>query len=204
MDTIERSAIPALAGTPFGGGFFVERYMQGGHERALIVAPKAEGYFESIWHKSRKDVPGALSYDDGMGNTVAMAEAGSAIAKKVLGLKIGGVDGWHIPAQDQLELCYRVLKPTTTKNYLWARSGINLSALPPTRPYLAEFPKQTLLPLFQEGGAEAFHARWHWTSTQRAHYAGWAWMQAFDDGYQNYGVKDYSYWVCAVRSVIIH
>lgn len=203
MDTIERTAIPTEVGAPYGGGFYVARYMHAGVERALIRAPKAAGHFEAIWNKSRKDVPGAVSCFDGLANTIAMAEAGSKIAEQICALHIGGFDDWCIPAQDQLELCYRHLKPGKAGNYPYSRSGINVSALPPTYPYAAAAPAQTPVEIFQEGGAEAFELDWYWTSTQYAGAPDWAWIQYFDDGYQDDSRKDYRDRVCAVRSVII-
>lgn len=170
---------------PLAGGFYAGRLNVDGVLYALIVAPKAEGEHDDIaWNSSTKSVSGALSYCDGRVNTLAMAEAGSKLAKWAMNLRIGGHDDWYLPSQDELEVLYRAFKPTEEKNWCYARSGINLSAEPPTRPYTPESPVKTVHEAFQAGGAEAFNPVWYWSSTQHASDSGCAWGQGFDDGYQ--------------------
>lgn len=196
-------ALPTL-GTAMGGGFYAGSIAIAGKAYSLIVAPKAEGEHEpTIWIPDYKDVPGAKAYDDGLANTRAMAKAGSQLAQWALGLRIGGFDDWHIPSQDELELCYRAFKPTTEENWLYARSGINLSALPPTRPYTAESPLQTSVQDFQKDGAEAFAANWYWSSTQRAGDSDSAWCQCFNDGDQYWIDKGIKLRARAVRRLAI-
>ena len=109
--------ITAILGTSMDGGLYAGRIFIGDQPFALIVAPKAEGeHDETKWIANYKDVPGALSYFDGMSNTKAMAEAGSQLAKWALDLRIGGLDDWYLPSQDELEIIYRNLKPTTETN----------------------------------------------------------------------------------------
>lgn len=197
------AALPAI-GTPMEGGFFAGAYLLKGERRGLIIAPKVGGEAKGIWHEEFELIEGALSYVDGLSNTRAMAEVGSPIAQEALELRIGGFEDWHVPAQDQLEMAYRAFKPSTRENYLYGRSGINASALPPSYPYLAASPGQTSIEAFLSGGPEAFEAdEWYWTSTQHAGNSCCAWMQYFGDGNQNYGHKDYEYLVRFVRSVAI-
>lgn len=199
----------SLATLPIGaaveGGFFAGLYkFDDGTTRALIVAPKAEGEHKpAVWIPRYKDVPGAKSWNDGRANTTAMAEAGSKLAQWALGLRIAGFDDWFIPSQDEQELLYRAFKPTAQQNGLYARSGINLSAIEPTRPYTLESPAQTGIELFREGGAEAFEADVYWTSTQHAAISLFAWAQWFLYGYQDGSGKDYKLRARAVRSVAI-
>ncbi len=167
------------------GGFYAGRIMIADQAFALIVAPKTEGeHAPSIWIDDYKDVPGALSYNDGLANTKAMAEAGSDLAKWAMDLRIGGNDDWYIPSLDELEVIYRNLKPGTQENYCWARSGINMSAIPPTHPYTPQFPLQTVAESFQSGGAEAFEENLYWTSTRYVADKDYAWSQGFSLGYQ--------------------
>ena len=176
---------PAI-GAPFDGGFYAGNINVDGTTFALIAAPKFDGEHDDIeWNDSEDRVDSAASYCDGRANTYAMAAAGSALAQWARNLRIGGFDDWYLPSQDELELCYRALKPGTERNYCWARSGINLSALPPTRPYTPAFPMQTPLEAFREGGAEAFDTTWYWTSTQYAGNDAYAWFQSFSGGIQN-------------------
>lgn len=186
-----RFSYPA-AGTPFEGGFFAGVFqLDDGTRCGLIVAPKAEGeHPDHAWIDDYKAVPGAQSYSDGFANTEAMADAGSAIAQWAQRLRIGDHDDWYLPSQDELEICYRNLKPTTRENYCYARSGINLAAVPPTRPYLPTNPVQTSAEPFREGGAEAFDDVWYWSSTQHAAYSDYAWCQDFNYGDQDDGTHD--------------
>jgi hypothetical protein len=194
---------PAAAGVPLEGGFYVGGILTGGTLYALIVAPKAEGEFaESAWSESYQSVPGALSWNDGMANTLAAAEAGIDIAKWALGLRIGGYSDWYWGAVDECELTYRHLKPTTEDNSLWARSGINVSAVPPTFPYTADFPKQTENELFRAGGSEAFEAAGYWTSTPHASDSYYAWFQG-SSGFQGYWGKGYKLRARAFRRLPI-
>ena len=184
---MNNNEILPIIGTSMGDGFCAGRIrLDDGQVFALIVAPKAEGQkAPSIWIPDYKEVPGALSFNDGLANTKAMAEAGSKLAKWALDLRIAGHD-WYIPSQDELELCYRNLKPTADQNYCSARSGTNLSAVPPTRPYTPASPAQTNAEPFRKDGDESFDSAWYWSSTQHAAYSGYAWSQTFDDGFQYY------------------
>lgn len=204
MPTIAETVIPTVPGTPFAGGFFAGLFTIGAEKFALIVSPKASGEnLGSVWNKSDKDVSGANSYFDGLANTNAMAADGSKLAKWALGLEIDGHKDWYLPSQDELEIAYRNLKPTGEKNYCWARSGINLSAVEPTRPYTPEFPEQTAAEAFREGGDEAFGSSWYWTSTQHASDSSYAWCQGFYYGYQYSRGKHHGLRARAVRRLKI-
>jgi hypothetical protein len=206
MNTVADPAslqLPAI-GAPFEGGFFAGLVDVDGDRFALVVAPKFDGEHDDIeWNGSSARVAGAQSYCDGRANTLAMQAAGSVLAGWALDLRIGGFDDWYLPSQDELEICYRACKPTTDRNYLWARSGINLSAVPPTRPYAADFPVQTPLEAFQHEGAEAFEPTWYWTSTQHAGFDDSAWFQYFNLGLQLNTRKDTQLRARAVRRVAI-
>lgn len=180
--------VPTVIGTPWEGGFFAGIFTMGADVYAQVVAPKAEGdHAPIVWHPDYKVITGADSFFDGLANTKAMAEAGSALAQWSLDLRIAGFDDWHIGARDQVELLYRGLKPTTEENYVY-RSGDNPSSLPVGYPYTIHLPGQTSVELFREGAAEAFEDTWYWTSTQYS--ADYAWDQYFDGGTQSNAGKD--------------
>lgn len=169
------------------GGYYIARMRpQGRAPYGLIVAPKALGEHAPIeWNASMERVKDAQSYHDGRANTIAMAKAGSRLAEWALDLTIDGVTGFYLGALDELEVAYRHLKPGTTPNSLWSRSGINVSADPSTYPYTEDDPAQTGIALFQAGGSEAFEGGPYWTSTQHALDGDCAWGQYFDHGTQD-------------------
>ncbi len=203
MKSSTQEIVPIL-GTSMGGGFYAGRILIDNTVFALIVASKSEGENNGIeWIADHKDVPDAKSYFDGTANTKAMADAGSKLAQWVQSLSIGGNDDWYIPAQDELEIIYRNLKPTTEKNSRYARSGINLSAVVPTRPYTLESPAQTQAEAFQSGGKEAFEDEWYWSSTQHAADSVYAWFQTFYDGSQDSDGKSAELRARAVRRLAI-
>lgn len=186
------------------GGYYGGRVLSNDQPFALIVAPKALGERKNVaWNRSLKSIAGALSWNDGLANTQAMAEGGSELAQWALGLTIHGHSDYYIASQDEKEILYRKLKPTAEPNSQWARSGINLSALPPTRPYTEGSPGQTEIEIFQSGGSEAFEAEAYWTSTQRAANSGYAWTQHFFNGYQDYWYKTIKLRARVVRRLAI-
>lgn len=141
-----------------------------------------------------KPIAGATSWADGKQNTIELAEAGSELAQWCL------ERGLHLPSQDELEIIYRGFKPGTQQNSLYARSGINVSAVPATYPYTRNFPAQTSLEEFREGGPEAFDMDdWYWSSTRHPDDEGTAYAQDFYDGDQDNFYTDHTCYGCAVR-----
>ena len=204
MNAVAQAEKPSiLIGAAFGGGFYAGQILVNGQVFALIVAPKVEGeHADSVWNKSTKMVEDAQSYFDGRTNTEAMAKAGSKIAQWALDLRIGGCDDWYLPSRDELELCYRNLKPTIDENWTH-RHGENPSSVPVGYPYTERFPLQTEAEAFQDGKPEAFDAGWYWSSTQYASDSDFAWYQLFNYGYQTSGLKDFINRARAVRRLPI-
>ena len=196
MDRIQTTH-PAI-GEAYGGGFFAGLIRIGSSTYGLIVAPKDGGEIVGEWvpHKAVDD---ARSFFDGHANTQAMADAGSDIALWAYSLKIGDNSDWYIPSRDELEVCYRNLKPTDGSNY--CGSGDNPSAYLPSYAYSINTPAQTTAKAFR--GAQAFDPVWHWTSTQFDGNASNAWIQFFGDGNQNNNDKGYKGRVRAVRRFLI-
>lgn len=100
ITTIKASELPAI-GQALADGIFAYRYWLNGSEYALIDLG-AEREFAGEWGEYDQDVEGATSYRDGASNTVAMAEAGSPIAKRAM--EIG--EGVFIPAALELQALY--------------------------------------------------------------------------------------------------
>ncbi|BBB59904.1 hypothetical protein UNDKW_1631 [Undibacterium sp. KW1] len=199
MDTAVKQT-PTIPGTPYAGGFYAGRININGEQYAIIVAPKAAGEVEAAWHKDAA-AANSLSFFDGLANTKAMAEAGSELAQRLLSMSIYGLSDWYLPSRDELEICYRNLKPTGNDNYCWR--GDNPSSVPPGYAYSRDLPAQTADTAFQAGGAEAFEPAWYWTSTQDAGNPDYAWMQSFGDGYQDLSRKSGEYRARAVRRLLV-
>lgn len=199
---MDQPKVPTVPGPPFAGGFYVGRILIAGALHALIAAPKADGERVDIaWHPKRPDVPGAMSFFDGRSNTQAMADAGSPLAEWAQNLRIAGHDDWYLPSRDELELCYRHLKPAANQNYFFR--GDNPSSVPVGYSYLPDAPAKTEAEAFQQGNAEAFDAAWYWSSTQYAGTHDYAWTQHFVNGNQNVYYEDYEGRARAVRRFLI-
>jgi hypothetical protein len=125
-----------------------------------------------------------------------MNNASHPAAQYCEGLSIGGYSDWYLPARYELDIAYENLKPTTASNNTsW---GINPYSVPErTVNRTAGAPAQTSIAAFQAGGAEAFVADGHWSSTEGS--ATSAWIPIFNDGIQVTGSKDSSAYVRAFR-----
>lgn len=97
---IKEADLPAI-GQVLTDGIFANRYWLNGLEYALVDLGK-DREFSGEWGEYGQDVEGAQSYRDGAANTIAMAEAGSPIAK--LALEIG--EGVFIPSALELATLY--------------------------------------------------------------------------------------------------
>jgi hypothetical protein len=194
-----RHDVATAFGWPLEGGFYAGRIRLPAGEYALIVAPKAIGEHDDIKWGPVKRLAGAMSFFDGHANTKAMADAGSKVAGWALELSIAGFADWYIPSRDELELCYRNLKPGRREN--WCYRGDNPSSVPVGYAYMPDAPAQTDVAAFRAAGDEAFDEAWYWSSTQCAGDSGYAWGQYFGDGGQDYDRKDYADRVRAVRRV---
>lgn len=174
------SAIPTIPGTPFGGGFFAGLIVIGGLTYALVVAPKDCGESLSIqWKIAGSATVGTSSINDGFSNSEAMNTPDHPAAKFCCDLRIGGFDDWYLPSRDELEMCYRNLKPGTDRNHVYGNriknfgsngyngvdehgNGHNASSDPIGKAYTKDDPKQTVVEAFQKGGPEAFERAWYW------------------------------------------
>lgn len=100
-----------IIGAAIGGGFFAGRFFIGSQSYGLIVSPKAQGDLDAMpWGDARKNVTGALSYNDGRANTIAMAEAGSKLAKQIRDLRIGDCGDWYLMSRQEALMAFYELK----------------------------------------------------------------------------------------------
>jgi hypothetical protein len=118
-------------------------------------------------------------------------------------LDINGFNDWHLPAPDELEICYRYLKPTAQSNYTSsislhnATNGTNPNSTPVGSGYTSGSPSQTGVSDFQSGGSQAFEPTYYWTSMEYS--STYSWVQLFSIGGQYGNTKELSVRLRAVR-----
>ena len=201
-----RAAVGTNAGIPIGsayqGGFFagyISHTDNGIATHGLIVAPAASGYNGQttlLWVNSTSITTGAVSLFDGAANSAVLNQGQYAAGYYCNQLTIGGYSDWYLPARYELDIAYENLKPTTASNSTsW---GINPYSVPErTVNRTAGAPARTSVAAFQSGGAEAFAADTHWSSTESS--AANAGRLSFSDGAQGDTRKDTAFLVRAFR-----
>ena len=190
------AGLPAI-GAAYQGGFFagaISHTANGVATHLLIVAPAATGATgtgytlttNKQWKTTNTTTAGTTSTYDGAANSANMNNASHPAAQFCEDLSIGGYTDWYLPARYELDIAYENLKPTTDSNSTsW---GINAYAVPARASNrTAGAPAQTSVAAFQSGGAEAFVAVYHWSSTEAS--AAGAWGLLFNDGIQGSGNK---------------
>jgi hypothetical protein len=195
---------PTVIGQVFGGGFYAGDISTTANSVAthyLVIAPKSSGENSSKqWKTSNTTTAGTTSVIDGPTNSSNMNNILHPAAEFCEGLTIGTFSDWYMPAQNELEVVYYNLKPTTQSNNTSA--GTNTNAVPSRGSnYTAGAPAQTAATDFQTGNTEAFAASFgdYWSSTELSSTN--ARFQRFYNGGQYSGTKGYSQFVRAVRRV---
>ena len=152
------------------------------------------------WKTTNTTTAGTSSVIDGPTNSSNMNNASHPAAQFCEGLTIGGFSDWYMPAQNELEVCYYNLKPTTDVNNTGA--GTNTNAVPSRGSnYTSGNPAQTSAADFKDTGAEDFATVRYWSSTEFSSTNGL--LQQFSNGYQANSNKDNPYRVRAVRRVAV-
>jgi hypothetical protein len=199
---------PSVIGQAFGGGFYAGQIgVSGTATHYLIVGPVASAQSTSRqWKNANTATTGAGSVIDGPQNTADIVADGSSTVYPAAhfcnDLVIGGFSDWYMPAQNELEVCYYNLKPSTTNNN--TSSGINANAVPARASnYTTGTPAQTSATDFKDTGAEDFATSGYWCSTKDSSNVQRAWSQYFSSGFQGVGGKTGVYNVRAIRRVAV-
>ena len=218
---------PTTIGQAYGGGYYAGIISQGGSQYYVIVSPKASGETlgpsgAGLAYKITADIaPGAtITLNNGPAASASMNSTTYPAAYFCENLTIGGYTDWYLPARDELEVCYRNLKPGTAINDVRTRApsaytysegndvsgdtvGINRNSIPVGAAYPATNtnPAQTTVTLFQTGNSEAFDTGSYWCSTEYSSTN--VWRQNFMNGWQPTNTKDFGWNVRAVRRVAV-
>lgn len=212
-------AVPDTPGEPLMGGFFAgiidttrgniipgDAYQQG-RRYALIISPQSleggrdTGTGDLQWRTSSTTVQEAQTRWDGLAAQRALASSTYPAFNYCAGLSYPDDDGseWYLPAMDELELLYRMLKPTTDNNQTGDRTGgtfpggthiygANPSSDPNGEAYTTADPAQTDLDDFQDGGAQALDPGYYYWAASWYSSSG-AWSQGADSGNQLNGTQ---------------
>jgi len=181
---------PTVIGQAFGGGFYAGQIgISSVATHYIVVGPlsTAQSGTTLQWKTSNTSTAGTSSVIDGPTNSSNMNNASHPAAQFCESLTVGGFSDWYLPAQNELEVCYFNLKPTTSNN---STGGININAVPErTSNYTSGTPAQTSAAAFKSGGSEAFAATYYWSSTELS--SATASRQYFLNGSQDFSDKTY-------------
>lgn len=207
--------IPTRIGQRAPGGRFAGIMRIGKRVHAIVIAPKwTETY--CFWRTNNSLTTGPCSRNDGLANTRAMDPSEHPAAKYCLSLGVDGCNDYYLLAYDELEVCYRYLKPGLCKNFVnWAslnkflktpESGFKLpnqSSIPLGNVYTDTNPKQTVVIAFCKRNSEAFNNGWYWTSTASSEIATRALTWGFIEGVYYEGYQHSEALVRAARRIYI-
>ena len=202
------SVTPSIPiGSSYQGGFYAGQIgVSGVATHNLVVSPVSSGQFTGKWKTSNSETVGTTSVIDGPANTAAMIAAGAAAhpcGQFCDNATIGGYTDWYMPAQNELEVCYFNLKPTTASND--TNEGINPNAVPARGSnYTSGTPAQTSSTDFKNTGTEDFDTGVaYWSSTQNTSYVNYGRILFFNYGAQQNKTKSSDYNVRAIRRVAV-
>lgn len=221
---------PPAFGSSYGGGYYTGKIVQSGSTYYVIVAPKSTGESNLKWatYSNNGLMTAARTFNDGPTASASMNNATYFPAAYFCeNLTINGYTDWYMPARDELELCYRNLRPSANEynntdprvkiaidypegnDVDGNKMGINRNSSPTGAAYTDSNPGVTSVAAFAAygSGPEAFALVSYASST----YAGYdgsfycIWQQNFNVGNQTgYGYAcqpTFNRYVRAVRRI---
>jgi hypothetical protein len=166
----QNNKIPAIVGTPFGGGYYAGRMRGGDGKLYAIICSPLEPPFDGLFSIQADGINQAVSRSDWDANSNQASMLASDIpynaAQACADYRGGGFDDWVLPAYAQLVMLYRAFKPNNTLNS--AGLGDSPYTVPNPGPYTATDPPQTSVPEFQPPNGDSFLTAQYHTSTLSA------------------------------------
>ena len=205
--------IPTRIGQKFEGGYLAGVIRVRDCAYLILVAPKlTEGSVQFKTYCS--GTPNTHLVNDGWLNTKLLNDSDCPAAHYCSNLNVGGHTDWYLPSLNELELCYRNLKPLDRSNItclagsytgnLGLANGTNLNSIPTGAAYTETNPTQTIVTAFWTSGIEAFDTDWYWTSTESSANKTLSLAQSFLYGGQGWSIKTDDRKVRPVRRVLIN
>jgi len=188
----ETVVIPTRFGQHFEGGYLAGVIRVRDSAYLILAAPKSTE--RSIRFKTHcSGTPNTQLVNDGWSNTNAMNDSAHPAAHYCRSLTVGGHTNWYLPSRDELELCFRVFKPTAWNNVTYPAgtmsgnlslaNGTNLNSIPTGAAYTETNPARTIVTVFQTGNVEAFDTSdYYWTSTESSSNTNRSLIRAFSNG----------------------
>ena len=200
--------IPTRLGQVVEGCMFVGINHIGRQTYAIFLAPRSTET-ELQQKTSNSSTLGTQSVIDGFANTHAMNNPDHPAAQYCASLTVNGQGDFYLPSRNELELCFRTLKPTNLSNFTYSAdrargnlplaSGSNNSSIPTGAPYTQHSPDLTII----VNTSFNFIPEYHWTSTEASLDFGDSLIQSFVSGHQGRNDKTTEYMVRAVRRQLI-
>ena len=200
--------IPTRLGQVVEGCMFVGVNQIGKRAYAVFVSP-GETETSLPVKFTIPHAQGPHSDIDGVANTQLMQYSNYPAAVYCSSLTVDRNSDFYLPAKNELELCYRALKPTPDGNLVYNRyyvyddnlltSGGNSSSIPPTGAYTAYFPSRTILVNTQF----KFEPDWYQTSTEFSCDTCSLLIQDFTDGDHDWNLQTSAFRVRAVRRQLL-
>ena len=207
--------IPTRIGKKFEGGYFAGVIRVKDSAYLILAAPKSTERKRIRFNIQLSNTLGIQSVNDGWANTNAMNDSAHPAAQYCRSLTVCGYADLYLPSRDELELCYRVFKPTDQVNEtsytagtytgnLRLANGTNLNSIPTGAAYTETNPARTIATAFRAGSVQAFEtSNYYWTSTESSSSTRHSLIQHFSKGHQYWINKSTVYRVRGVRRVPI-
>lgn len=186
--------IPTRIGQVVSGCMFVGVNQIGKRAYAVLVSP-SDTETHLMCKTTNTSTPSTQSVIDGFANSVAMRDSDHPAARYCLTLSVNGNCDFYLPAKNELELCYRALKPSYAPNdtydtdrycgNLSTPCGSNNSSIPTGGPYTEQLPKRSIV----VNSNFEFTFAWYWTSTESTSGTTSSLDQHFFSGRQSFGRK---------------